>query len=118
MRAFIYAFVLVFLVSGLSYFGVAWWIAAAGGFFAGYILIGRWTVLGGAFLGAYCQWTLAAFIKHQANDGILTQRIGELFGGLSSGTLIFASALLGGVLAMLFAWAGRSLRLVRTRADY
>jgi hypothetical protein len=111
MKAFVYALVVVLAFTSLSYLGLPWWIVAFAGFLAGYVLIGRFTVLLGAFSGGFLAWGLAAYFKDRANTGILSERMGEVFGGLE---LILVTAFLGGFVALVACFFGRSLRLVRT----
>ncbi|MEZ4917661.1 MAG: hypothetical protein R2792_01040 [Saprospiraceae bacterium] len=114
MKAFVYALVVVLAFSSLSYLGLPWWIVAFAGFLAGYVLIGRFTVLLGAFSGGLLAWGLAAYFKDRANTGILAERMGEVFGGLGGFELILVTAFLGGLVALAACFFGRSLRILRT----
>ena len=55
--------------------------------------------------GAYAGW-----IDLQ-NEGVLSVRVGRLFGGLSSSLLVLVTALFGGLLAGLGAWTAALGRL-------
>lgn len=54
-------------------------------------------------------WFIVAMRIDMANDSILSTRIGDLFGVGSMG-MVIVSALIGGIVAMLGALTGASLR--------
>lgn len=64
-------------------------------------------ILGGAMLwGGYATW------QNLQNDGVMADRIGELFGGLSPAMLLLLTALFGGLfggLGTLCAYFGKML---------
>lgn len=60
----------------------------------------------GGFLGGLLLWGGYAAILNVQNDGILSVRIGELFGGLSGGMLVFITGLFGAIFAALGAGTG------------
>ncbi len=64
----------------------------------------------GGFLGGLFLWGGYAAILNVQNDGILSARIGTLFGGLSGGLLVLITGLFGAVFAALGAWTGALAR--------
>ena len=49
------------------------------------------------FLGVFLLWGAYAAFLNAANDGILAERIGALFGGLGANQMVIITALLGGI---------------------
>lgn len=72
------------------------------------------TALLGGFLGGLLLWGGYAAILNAQNTGILSARIGTLFGGISGMLLVLITGLFGGVFAALGAWTGS---LARRHAD-
>lgn len=66
-------------------------------------------VLGG-FLGGLLLWGGYAALLNVQNGGLLSARIGELFGGLGGGLLLLITALFGALFASLGALTGSLLR--------
>ena len=94
------ALVLLMVVLGaILHQFLPWWSIWAAGLLVGLFLppdglIRAWLIglIGGALLwGAYAWWL------HVQNDGIMAERMGALFGGLSSMALLLVTALFGGV---------------------
>ncbi|NRA49983.1 MAG: hypothetical protein HRU12_12690 [Phaeodactylibacter sp.] len=57
-------------------------------------------------LGGFILWGgYAAFLDSQ-NNGILSARIGELFGGMESMLLVLTTGIFGAIFAALGAWTG------------
>ena len=59
------------------------------------------------FLGVFLLWGFYAFFLNQNNDGILAERMGNLFGGIGPTQLVLLSAFLGGFIGGLGALTGR-----------
>lgn len=64
----------------------------------------------GGFLGGLLLWGGYAAILNAQNEGIMSGRIGELFGGLSGMLLVLFTGLFGGIFASLGAWTGSLAR--------
>lgn len=64
----------------------------------------------GGFLGGLLLWGGYAAILNAQNDGILSAKIGVLFGGLGGPLLVLVTGLLGAVFAALGAWTGSLAR--------
>ncbi|MEQ8704066.1 MAG: hypothetical protein RIC19_09115 [Phaeodactylibacter sp.] len=64
----------------------------------------------GGFLGGLLLWGGYAAILNVQNDGILSARIGALFGGVSGILLVFITGFFGAVFAALGAWTGSLVR--------
>lgn len=62
------------------------------------------------FLAAFALWAGTAYWLHQSGEGILTEKIGEMLGGLSVPAVVSITALLGGLLGGFGAWTGSSGR--------
>ena len=84
-------------------YGVALLLSAVAGLWPG-----RSCVIG--FLAAFALWAGTAYWRHQSGEGILTEKIGEMLGGLSVPAVVSITALLGGLLGGLGAWSGSSGR--------
>ena len=59
------------------------------------------------FLGVSLLWGIYATFLNNANDGILAEKIGVLFGDLGVTQLIIVTALLGGIIGGLGALTGK-----------
>lgn len=59
-----------------------------------------------AFLAGFLLWSLMAFLQHSANQGILTERIGGMLGGVPGIAVLFLTGLIGGLTASLGALTG------------
>lgn len=58
------------------------------------------------FIGAFLLWGVYAAYLNNANDGLLADRVGRLFGGLSPALLVVVTAVLGGLFGGLGAMLG------------
>lgn len=81
------------LVAAALLVGALFRLGAGGSFAAG-------------FLAGFLLWGGYAWYLDNRNGGLLSARMGELFGGLPGAALLAATALLGGLLAGLGALAG------------
>jgi hypothetical protein len=75
-------------------------------------LLGLWFKVGpmrallGGLLGGALLWGGYAAVLNAQNDGLLSERIGLLLGGVSGLVLILLTAFIGGLFAGLGAWTG------------
>ncbi|MBS1776732.1 MAG: hypothetical protein JSS64_10685 [Bacteroidetes bacterium] len=67
------------------------------------------------FLGVFIFWLTMAFFRDQANDHILSNRMAQLFHLPFSAIFLVVSAMVGGLIGGISAWAGAELRLLLTR---
>ena len=58
------------------------------------------------FLAVFLLWGGYAFYLNMMNEGMLSEKMGILFGGLSGGILLLLTALLGGIIGGLGALTG------------
>lgn len=100
-----------FLFVLLGGFLFPWWWPALAGYLAGF-----WLGRGGGkaflagFIGAAAAWlALAAFLDWR-NHHLLSGKMAALMGLPTPLLLLFLSAVIGGLLGGLGAWAGQSLR--------
>jgi branched-subunit amino acid ABC-type transport system permease component len=83
---------IIALLSAYVY-NLRFWLSALYGLLAGFLL-----------------WGLAAFYIDIENHQILSSKIGEMFGGINSITLIMITGLVGGFLTALGSMTGSSIR--------
>lgn len=107
MRRTLYIILFVFVSGSLCRFGVPWWAivplaALAGGLFP--LPAGR--TFGAAFIGGFLLWMLNALPENNANDGMLSAKVGQLFLGVKGWHLLVVTGILGGILAGLGAVTG------------
>ena len=77
-----------------------WWSIAIPGLLFGYILNKKsGASFGWGFVALFVLWGGQAFYIHVANDGILSTRIAEMLGVGSPLIVIFASAVIGGLVS-------------------
>lgn len=62
--------------------------------------------IGLAFLAGFLIWGTYALILDLGNAGMLSERMGNLFGGIGRWGMLGATALLGGILTTLGGWTG------------
>jgi len=112
MKTISYVALLAFLTFCSGYLLPQWWIIAFVSFVVA-IAFRQGMLRSGllSFLTVGMVWLISAFVIDGANDSILSQRVGDLFGVGSSGILI-VTAVLGGTIALLAALTGASLRQV------
>jgi hypothetical protein len=69
-----------------------------------------WGAFFGGFCGGFLCWLLAAWMHDNANNSMLSTKVGQLFLGVEPTTLLLVTALLGGLLAAFGALTGRWAR--------
>lgn len=108
MKNVFYTALFIFVLGNLSHFGLPWWNVVLFGAIAGWIFpLLPVRSFGAAFAGGFLLWLLNAWLPDSANEGILSDRVGQLFNGLAGWHLLLATGLLGGILAGLGASTGR-----------
>lgn len=106
-----YSFIIVFVttaaIGGLLQPFTPWWTIAVWTAVLGILIDQKAYVhFWAAFAGAALLWGAWAFVLSQENEGILAERIGELFGGIGGYAVLVATALIGGLTAGLGAVTG------------
>lgn len=91
-----------------------WWTVAVAGMLTGFFIPqGRFLSLFSSLLGVFLLWAGMAFFMSLSNDHILAKKISLMILKSSSPLLlIFVSALIGGLVAGVSAFSGRSLALL------
>ena len=96
----------------LSYFSESfgpWWTGVVVAFLiAALVQLKPGTTFLAGFIGLGLAWGVAAGIADFENSGILSARIGEMFGGLPGWSLVPITAIFGAVLGGLGALSGAS----------
>ncbi len=99
---------LIILIGGLTQLFLPWWsiaiIAAIVGFLFKFDNSG-WSFLAG-FLAVLLLWSGYAAYLDMGNAHILSERMGNLFGNISSGSVILLTGLIGGLVGGFFAMTG------------
>lgn len=108
MKNFLLTFFFV-LVPGLScVWGVPWWAIVPIGALAGWVLRPTpGTGFNAGFWAGFLLWFSLAMALNASNDGVLSTRIGQLFGKIGGGLLVLITGLFGGLLASLGVLTGR-----------
>ena len=108
---FLFTCLIIAILSCIAQIYMPWWIiivlAAIIVYFAK-LNPGKGFLAG--FLGIAFVWAGYAFLLSAGNDGILAQKIGQLFGGLSASLLILITAAVGGLLGGLSGLTGSLAR--------
>lgn len=111
MRNALLTILFIFAVGQLCHYGLPWWaiapVAAIPGWFLPQTAV-RSLLTG--FAGGFLLWLVSALFADRANAGILSERIGKLFLGLSATNLTLITGLLGGLLAGMGCLTGRWAR--------
>ena len=108
----IVSIVLTALLSFVGGLYLPWWTIAVAAFIVAMIIPQfAWKAFISGFLGVFILWTLIAWWIDIKNQGILSSKIAVLFHVGSSGiTMIFISALIGGLIGGFAAMSGSYLR--------
>lgn len=67
------------------------------------------------FLALFSLWTILPLLTDISNNYILSNRIGELFGGLSSYMLWIVTGIIGGIGGLLGGWFGGLLASITSK---
>ena len=123
MKNFFLSALLIFIFGNLCNFGLPWWgIVPIAAVFA-WLLPQKSAV--GAFaaglLAGLLLWWVNAYLLNTANNGVFSAKIGQVFQGRSGADLMYATALIGGLLGAFGALTGhwaRDLTMKVDRRDY
>ncbi len=103
--------VVIFGLGWVSQLYSPWWTMALVGALAAFLFHKRkWSSFLIGLIGGGLLWLIPAFMANVANDNLLAQKVGMLFGGLSPNQLIILTATLGAVTTALGAWTGSAGR--------
>ncbi|MCY7349262.1 MAG: hypothetical protein LH606_01155 [Cytophagaceae bacterium] len=101
-------FLLILLLTAAVQYFLPWWMIAVVPF-----AIACWRsrsaggAFGAGFLAIALLWAIVAFLQSHANDNLLADRMAHLLPlGGSTLTLLLLTALLGGLVGGVAAWAG------------
>lgn len=88
-----------------------WWTMAFVGALGAFLFHKRrWTSFMIGLIGGSILWGVPAIMADMGNHGLLSQKIGELFGHLSPKLLLLLASLIGGITTALGAWVGSAGR--------
>ncbi|MFN0034888.1 MAG: hypothetical protein ACKVUS_07475 [Saprospiraceae bacterium] len=123
MKNTLYTLLFIFLLGNLCRLGLPWWSLAPIAALAGWLFArNAWSALAGGFLGGLLLWLSAAWLSDSANGGMLSAKVGQLFMGIQSQHLLWATGLLGALLGALGAltgcWARQMLVQPSKRRNY
>ncbi len=106
MQNFLY-FITVFAVGLLFQLIMPWWsLAVAVLILVVFVQVKPSPAVGLAFLAGLLVWGGFAFLLDSPNQGLMAERMGRLFGNIGRWGMLGATALIGGLLALLAAWTG------------
>lgn len=112
MKQFLTDIISALILTFIAYWLLPWWgLGMAGFLFA--LLRYRTSIRGvliAGFLSGFICWIAFAGYFNQMNEGILADRIGTLFGGLSAAVIVLLTAFLGGLTTFLGSWAGLAVK--------
>ena len=109
-------FINIILISGISYFlgnlGLWEWDFAIVAFLIGFLINANgWSSFLSGFVAISGFWYILAMIINRANGGILSDRVAELLTLPNSGTLLFVTILVGGLVGAFATLTGSLARL-------
>jgi len=99
---------LIILLGGLTQSFLPWWSIAIIAALVGFLFKfenSLWSFLAG-FLAVLLLWSGYATYLDMGNAHILSERMGNLFGEISSGSVILLTGLIGGLIGGFFAMTG------------
>lgn len=111
MKFLIYTLGTAILALALQHIG-PWWLIAVAAIISGF-LAQDFSVFKSWIMGAlaiFLLWFCWSIFSDMQNEGILSSRIGALFGGLSGIVLSLVTGLIGGIVGGLASMTGRLLR--------
>ena len=94
-----------------------WWSMAVCCFLVTLLIKGSNTsAFFSGFLGLFLLWTIQAYNMHYSTDGILSDKVAELFSLPGGFTLAFIAGLIAGIVGGFSALSGLRLRILTTRS--
>lgn len=103
------AVAVIFILGNLCRFGLPWWTIAPFAAVTIFLLPQRsgFTAFFSGLIAGALVWGLAAFLADNANEGVLSSRVGELFQGAGRGGMLGVTTLIGALLGALGALTGQ-----------
>ena len=118
MKNFFLSALVILILGNLCSFGLPWWAMAPIAAFVVWLFpqssVGAFL---SGFLGGILLWGLHAYLLNTANGGVFSTKIGQIFQGLTSNNLLFATALMGGLLAAFGALTGQWAYDLRAKSE-
>jgi hypothetical protein len=112
-----FAFLLILALGALCWIGLPWWTIVPVGFLVGIIVSqGALANFGTGFSAGSVLWYAAASWLNSANLGVFSNKIGQIFMGLTPVHLLLITAGIGGILAGMGALTGYYFRLIFVRS--
>ena len=108
MKKFFISTILIIIIGFLSQLFFPWWTIAIIATLIGFLFKfdnSLWSFLAG-FLGVLLLWSGYAAYLDIENAHILSERMGNLFGNISSSGVIYLTGLIGGLVGGFFAMTG------------
>ena len=103
--------IIVFVAGFLANYISPWWSISLTAILSAFFLkLKSGTAFLFGLLGGFILWAMVAFYADIENQGILSTKIGSLFGGIGSNALIVVTGILGGLFASIGSYIGASLR--------
>jgi hypothetical protein len=103
------AMAVIFVLGNLCRFGLPWWTIAPFAAITVFLLPQRSGFIAfiSGFIAGALVWGLAAWLADNANGGILSAKIGELFQGVGSRGILGVTTLVGALLGATGALTGQ-----------
>lgn len=105
---FLLSVILIAALSAIAAFFLPWWSVAVVAFLVALVTGGRGFLTG--FVGVGLCWLLVALFRDIPNEHILSDRMAVLFHLPNHILFVAVTALVGGLIGGLAAWAGASLK--------
>lgn len=107
MKNLILGIVTIIILGGILHQILPWWSIVIAAGIVGLIFSENATVsFTYGFLGVVLLWGVTAFLLDSENAGLLSRKMGEIFGGIGSIGMVCATAFLGGLLGGFGAMTG------------
>ena len=111
MKKYLLYFILILVLAAIVQLFLPWWSMPLLAIILAYTLnVKPAPAFLGGFLAAALLWGAYALYINMANDGIMSNRIGQLFGGLGGNVMVIISAVFGGVFTGLAGLVGSQCR--------
>lgn len=116
MKNFLISTFLIFLFGNLCHFGLPWWaIVPIAAVITWALPQSGLSAFSAGLISGMLLWGINAVLLNTANDGMFSAKIGQIFQGLSSSKLLYATAFMGGLLGAFGALTGKLARDMRKK---
>jgi len=106
MKILISIAAIIILGTAIQLFCPWWMLIPIVAIITGYTKLKPWQGFLAGLVGIAITWAVYAFMLNSGNEGILAERMGRLFGGLSPMLLMLTTALVGGIVGGLAGLTG------------